>query len=659
MEALTLLGPLLLPLGTALFLNSAGKHLKLNQITLISSLGLIGSFSGFSLMFVFLAVNNFHSKSIIYFNWIDSMGISFGLKWDGLVAVMAILITFLSFIIQLFSSPYMKGDERVARYYVFFNFFVFSMLLLVMASNFLVLFIGWELVGLCSYLLISFWYKKHKASQAGKKAFVLNRMGDFGFLIGLMIIFDLFGSFEYDTIFSNIELINSQQASLICFFLMIGAFGKSAQLPLFSWLPDAMEGPTPASALIHAATMVTAGVFMLVRVAPILNKAPLVLLLIAFIGGLTSFIAAFIAMTQFDIKKILAYSTISQLGYMFLAVGCGAYVAAVFHLITHAFFKALLFLGTGAVIHEMHHEQDIRNMGGLIKKMPLTGFTMLVGTLAISGIPPLAGFWSKDEILGSAFISGGFYLPLWMLGLITAVMTSFYMGRHWIYIFLGEGRSEYALNATEAPRLMRIPLVTLAVGSILIGFINTPFFHGVEKILEEVLINVKVTHSPEGINFIILASISVLAGIVGLFISNILFIQKVTNPLKQLQESPLIPKKIRDTIVKVFSQKNTLTIVSKKFFILIKKLSFNGLYLDLYGKKFLVDGSKSFSRFIAVSIDQLLIDGSVNNLAKIPAYIGNKIKPLQSGYIRSYITVFGIMVLLLIALLVLPFGGLL
>jgi len=658
MEATILLGALLFPLGTALFLNSAGKYLKLNKITLISSLGLLGSFSGFSMMFVLLALNNFHSKNITYFNWIDSMGISFGLQWDGLVAIMTILITFLSLIIQLFSKPYMESDERVARFYVFFNFFVFSMLLLVMASNFLVLFIGWELVGLSSYLLISFWYKKKKAAQAGKKAFILNRVGDFGFLIGLMIIFDLFGSFEYDTIFSNIELLDSQQASMIAFFLMIGAFGKSAQLPLFSWLPDAMEGPTPASALIHAATMVTAGVFMLVRVAPILNKAPQILLLIATIGVLTSFFSAFIAMTQFDIKKILAYSTISQLGYMFLAVGCGAYVAAIFHLITHAFFKALLFLGAGAVIHEMHHEQDIRSMGGLIKKMPTTGFTMLVGTLAISGIPPLAGFWSKDEILGTAFISGGFYLSLWLLGLVTAVMTAFYMGRHWIYIFLGEGRTKDALNANQAPRLMKISLITLAIGSVFIGFINTPFFHGVEKMLEEVLINVEVTHSPTGTNFIILALISVFAGVLGLFISNIIFIQKIINPLKQLQEFPFITKKIRTMLVKAFSQGSPIPSVLKNFFLSIKRLSFNGLYLDLYGKRFLVDGSKSFSRFMAVSIDQLLIDGSINNLAKIPIYIGKKMKPLQSGYIRSYLTVFGIMVLLLVFLFILSFGGL-
>tara|TARA_B100000586_G_C20115471_1_gene432981 strand:+ start:1718 stop:3697 length:1980 start_codon:yes stop_codon:yes gene_type:complete len=658
-EAVLLLLPLIMPLGIAIFLNSAGKFMKLNQITLVSSLGLLGSFSGFSLMFVLLALNNFHSKSITYFKWIDSMGITFSLKWDGLVAVMAILITLLSFIIQLFSSSYMGTDERVSRYYVFFNFFVFSMLLLVLASNFLVLFIGWELVGLSSYLLISFWYKKQSASQAGKKAFVLNRIGDFGFLIALMIIFDLFGSFEYDFIFSNLEVINSQQASIICFFLMMGAFGKSAQLPLFSWLPDAMEGPTPASALIHAATMVTAGVFMLVRVAPILNKAPLVLYLIAAIGVVTSFVAAFIAMTQFDIKKVLAYSTISQLGYMFLAVGSGAYVAAIFHLITHAFFKALLFLGAGAVIHELNHEQDIRNMGGLIKRMPVTGYTMLIGTLAISGIPPLAGFWSKDEILGSVFVAGGFYLPLWMLGLITAVMTAFYMGRHWIYIFLGEAKTENALNAEKAPKLMKVPLIILALGSIFIGFINTPFFHGVEKVLKGVLSDIHVTHPPQGMNFLILASISVLAGLLGLFLSNMIFIQKIKNPIEELKEFPLLPKKLKNLLVNIFGKDNLLTSLVINFFLFLKRLSFNGLYLDLYGKKLFVDTSKSFSRFIAVSIDQLLIDGSINSLAKMPVYIGKQMKPLQSGYVRSYLSIFGLMTILLIALLILSSGGLL
>ena len=284
---------------------------------------------------------------------------------------------------------------------------------------------------------------------------------------------------------------------------------------------------------------------------------------------------------------------------------------------------------------------------------------MLIGTLAISGIPPLAGFWSKDEILGSAFVAGGFYLPLWMLGLITAVMTAFYMGRHWIYIFLGEAKTENASSAKKAPKLMKVPLVILAIGSVFIGFINTPFFHGVEKVLKGVLADVHVTHPPQGINFLILASISVLAGLLGLFLSNIFFIQKIKNPLEELKEFPLLPKKLRELIVNIFGKHNLVTSLAKNFYSFLKKLSFNGLYLDFYGKKVLVDTSKSFSRFIAVSIDQLLIDGSVNSLAKIPVYIGRQMKPLQSGYVRSYLSMFGLMTILLIALLILSSVGLL
>ena len=656
MEELLLLALLLLPLGTAVFINLIGKYLKVNQIAQISSLGLAGAFSISLLLFFLLGLNNFESLSFNYFTWIDAMNVSVGLRWDGLTGVMALLITLLSFIIQLFSVSYMEKDERVATYFVYFNFFVFSMLLLVLSSNFLILFIGWELVGLSSYLLISFWYKKDAASSAGKKAFILNRIGDAGFLIGLMIIFNIFDSFDYDFIFSNTNLLNSNQASLIAFFLMIGAFGKSAQLPLFSWLPDAMEGPTPASALIHAATMVTAGVFMLVRVSPILTKAPNVLFLIAIIGTITAFFASFVAMTQFDIKKILAYSTIAQLGYMFLAVGSGAYVAAIFHLLTHAFFKALLFLGAGAVIHAMDHEQDIRNMGGLIKKMPTTAYTMLIGTLALSGIPPLAGFWSKDEILGSAFVAGGFYLPLWLIGLITAVMTAFYMGRYWILIFLGEERTEQASSAEEVPKLMRVPLVSLAFGSIFVGFVNTPLFHGVEKTLKEVLYNIDVIHPPTGLNFILLASISVLASLVGLFLSNIIFIQKIKDPFKELQDFPLLPKKIRIILGNIFNEERKIFVLINSALLFVKKLSFNALYLDVYGRKVFVDGSKSLSKFVAVSIDQLLIDGLINNLANSSMYIAKKVRTLQSGYLRTYISVFGIMSILLIAFIVLSIG---
>ena len=633
LEKILLLTPLLLPLATAIFLNFVGKYMKVNQIALISSLGLLGSFSATFILFVLLAINDFHSYTFEYYQFISrGLGAStkfeilLELRWDGLVAVMAILITFLSFIIQLFSASYMAEDEKIARYYTYFNFFVFSMLLLVMSGNFVFMFVGWELVGLSSYMLISFWYKKKEASRAGKKAFIINRIGDLGFLIALMMIYNIFGSFNYDHIFDTPILRafyynNSLEYNLICFFLMVGAFGKSAQLPLSSWLPDAMEGPTPASALIHAATMVTAGVFMLVRIAPLLNESPSMSLLIATTGTLTAFFAAFVAITQFDIKKVLAYSTISQLGFMFLAVGSGAYVAAIFHLVTHAFFKALLFLGAGAVIHEMHHEQNIYKMGGLRKKMPVTAAMMGIGTLAISGIPPLAGFWSKDEILASVFSRGGIYYGFWALSLLAAFMTAFYMGRHWLLIFVKEPTSDIE-NIHEAPKNMTRPLILLGIFSIFIGFINTPFFHGLEKVLDETLQSVEVTHLPEGITLAILAVLSIGAGFSGLGLAYLIYIFDIFSYFK----------------------------IKLPFLSEIKLLSKEVLFLNKVGNAIFVRGLKTLSRKVAVTVDNMTIDGIVNGVAKSFLRSSQQISLAQTGLVRNYVVYFGLFMLVLIVI---------
>ena len=454
-----------LPFLTAIFLFLNKKlfnELMTNFFTLNAALL---SFAIAAYSFVALALNKFKGVSIELFQWISNPDISIGFTLDGLSGIMLILVTGLSFVIQLFSTSYMEKDENYNNYYIYFNFFVFSMLLLVMSSNFLVMFFGWELVGLSSYLLISFWSKKPAAAKAGNKAFVINRVGDFGFLIGLMIILDNFNTFDFYKILNNSNEVSENTITLISLFLLLGAFGKSAQFPLFSWLPDAMEGPTPASALIHAATMVTAGVFMLVRISPLLQHSNLASLLITVFGLITALLAAFSAINQYDIKKVLAYSTISQLGFMFIAIGAGAYVAAIFHLVTHAFFKALLFLGAGAVIHSMHHEQDIRKMGGLRKQMPITASMMGVGTLAISGIPPLAGFWSKDEILASVFANGGIYYIFWALTLGAAFLTAFYMGRHWLLIFEKDNGFEHS-DINEAPKAMTRPLLLLGIFSI-------------------------------------------------------------------------------------------------------------------------------------------------------------------------------------------------
>ena len=532
-----------------------------------------------------------------------------------------VLICGLSLVIQLFSTSYMSKDENYTKYFEYFNFFVFSMLLLVLSGNFLVMFFGWELVGLSSYLLISFWSEKKSAARAGNKAFILNRIGDFGFLIGLMMILNEFQTFNFLRIFeSSLETI-PENLDVIIVFLLLGAFGKSAQFPLFSWLPDAMEGPTPASALIHAATMVTAGVFMLVRISPILQFSELSSLIIISMGLLTALIAAFSAINQKDIKKVLAYSTISQLGFMFIAIGSGAYVAAIFHLVTHAFFKALLFLGAGAVIHEMHHEQNIYKMGGLRKKMPVTAAMMGIGTLAISGIPPLAGFWSKDEILASVFSRGGIYYGFWALSLLAAFMTAFYMGRHWLLIFVKEPTSDIE-NIHEAPKNMTRPLILLGIFSIFIGFINTPFFHGLEKVLDETLKSVEVTHLPEGITLAILAVLSIGAGFSGLGLAYLIYIFDIFSYFK----------------------------IKLPFLSEIKLLSKEVLFLDKVGNAIFVKGLKTLSRKVAVTVDNMTIDGIVNGVAKSFLRSSQQISLAQTGLVRNYVVYFGLFMLVLIVI---------
>jgi NADH-quinone oxidoreductase subunit L len=400
---------------------------------------------------------------------------------DPLSSVMLLVVTFVGFLIHVYSTGYMSHDPGYARYMSYLNLFMFAMLTLVLGANYAVLFVGWEGVGLCSYLLIGFWFDRQSASDAGKKAFIVNRIGDAGFLLGMFLVFVTFGSLDFRTVMAAaqhmpVEWAWSGTLTVIAVCLFIGATGKSAQIPLYVWLPDAMEGPTPVSALIHAATMVTAGVYMVARSAVIYAHAPKALLAVAVIGALTAIVAASIGLVQNDIKRVLAYSTVSQLGYMFLACGVGAFVAGIFHLATHAFFKALLFLGSGSVIHGMSGEQDMRKMGGLKDKMPWTHKTMLVGCVAIAGIPPLAGFFSKDEILWSAFKIGGYGRFVWMLGFLVAGLTAFYMFRLYHMTFSGKfrGTHEQEHHVHESPSSMLVPLQVLAVGSIVAGFFGIP-----------------------------------------------------------------------------------------------------------------------------------------------------------------------------------------
>ena len=492
----------LFPAAGATINGLLGKRLPKRLIDIVAC-----SLVGIAFIFALGAVNQLvhlpeHQRhfEVELFTWIPAgMGelrsgglapflIQWGFQLDPLSAVMVLVVTGIGFLIHIYSTGYMAHEGGYYRFFAYLNLFMFSMLTLVLANNFVLMFVGWEGVGLCSYLLIGFYFHKKSAGDAGKKAFIVNRVGDYGFMLGMFLLFTLFGSLDYSTVF---ELVKSKAANgsllpgdamitAVCILLFIGAMGKSAQVPLYVWLPDAMEGPTPVSALIHAATMVTAGVYMVARCNALFVLAPTAMLLVAIVGALTAIFAASIGLVQNDIKKVLAYSTVSQLGYMFLGCGVGAFAAGVFHLMTHAFFKALLFLGSGSVIHALGGEQDIRKMGSLKDKIKTTWWTMLVGTVAIAGFPPLAGFFSKDEILWKAFASERGHWLLWVVGAVAAGMTSFYMFRMMFLTFYGKSRMTHEVehHVHESPASMTVPLQVLAVGSVVAGWLGIPHVIG-------------------------------------------------------------------------------------------------------------------------------------------------------------------------------------
>jgi NADH-quinone oxidoreductase subunit L len=419
-----------------------------------------------------------HGLNVPLWDWIPAgaFNVEIGFHVDALTACLLIVVTTIGLLVHIYSIGYMAHDPGTWRFFAYLNLFMFSMLLLVLADNFLVVFVAWELVGLSSYLLIGFWYRKRTAALASKKAFIVNRVGDVGFALGIMLIFVSLGTLNIQDVIARIGTLDQVTIAAIALLVLSGAMGKSAQFPLHVWLPDAMEGPTPVSALIHAATMVNAGVYLVARANPIFAHAQDAMLVVAGIGIFTAILAASIAFTQTDIKRVLAYSTLSQLGYMFAALGVGAWIAAIFHLMAHGFFKGLLFLDSGSVIHAVHEEQDMRRMGGLSKKIPITYVTMLIGSLAIAGIPPLAGFFSKDEILGEAFRNG--FVVVWVIGIVVAFMTAFYMFRLMGMTFWGPSHVDPAVEPKihESPRSMTVPLVLLAIPSIFIGlFLGLPF----------------------------------------------------------------------------------------------------------------------------------------------------------------------------------------
>ena len=474
MNNLVFLVPLFPLIG--FLINGLGrKSLAKPAIGVIGSASVLASFVVSILLF--LQVKSGGAIIVNYFNFINvaSLKIPFAFQIDQLSSLFLLIITGIGFLIHLYSTAYMTDEEapHFARYFAYLNLFIFSMLLLVMGGNYVIMFIGWEGVGLCSYLLIGFWFKNDNYNYAAKKAFIMNRIGDLGFLLAVFWLINKLGTVTYGDVFANIGKLSPQDITIITALLFVGAMGKSAQLPLYTWLPDAMAGPTPVSALIHAATMVTAGIYMISRSNILYSSAPATQGFIAIIGLATALFAATIALKQNDIKKVLAYSTVSQLGYMFLGLGVGDYTGAVFHVMTHAFFKALLFLGAGSVIHAMHHEQDIRKMGGLKKHLPITNITFLLGCLAIAGVPPFSGFFSKDEILGAAFEKNPI---LYYLGVAGALMTTFYMFRLYAMTFLGKfrGTHEQEHHLHESPAAMTIPLVVLAILAVVGGFLGIP-----------------------------------------------------------------------------------------------------------------------------------------------------------------------------------------
>jgi NADH-quinone oxidoreductase subunit L len=530
----------LLPLLGFIVIGLGNKKLSKGLVGMIGCGTILISFLiVLSLLFPFIN-GTLKETTKTYFDWISVGNLNIPLSFliDPLSVLMMTIITGVGFLIHVYSVGYMHDDEGFARYFSYLNLFVFSMLMLVMGANYLVLFAGWEGVGLCSYLLIGFWFKNQNYNDAAKKAFIMNRIGDLGFLLGMLLLIGEFGSLEYKYIFTEAPKVISPNATLvvsITVLLFIGAMGKSAQIPLYTWLPDAMAGPTPVSALIHAATMVTAGIYMIVRSNVLYSLAPATLEFILIIGVATALFAATIGLVQNDIKKVLAYSTVSQLGFMFIALGLGAYSTAVFHLATHAFFKALLFLGAGSVIHAMSGEQDIRNMGGLKSKLPLTFWTFIIATLAISGIPPFAGFFSKDEILAHAFNQHPF---IWGLGVIGALMTTFYMFRLVFLTFFGKfrGNEHQRSHLHESPLVMTVPLMILAVLSTIGGFIGIPeVLHGnnfLKEFLSPVISSQSELHLSHSLEYALMG-ISTGAVVIVTAITWVIYVKNKTLPSKE------------------------------------------------------------------------------------------------------------------------------
>lgn len=570
---------------------------------------------------LFLKLDAFADKTITYslFDWISAgnLSIPFSFTIDPLSIIFTLIITGVGSLIHLYSTGYMHDDEGFHRFFAYLNLFIFFMLLLVLGSNYLIMFVGWEGVGLCSYLLIGFWFKNTAYNNAAKKAFIMNRIGDLGFLLGMILIYITFGTLTYTDVFEQAKTFGSDQGVItaITLLLFVGAMGKSAQIPLYTWLPDAMAGPTPVSALIHAATMVTAGIYMIARSNILYTLAPISMEVVAITGIITALLAASIGLFQNDIKKVLAYSTVSQLGLMFVALGVGAYTTGVFHVMTHAFFKALLFLGAGSVIHAMGGEQDIRKMGGLKKDLPTTFKTFAIATLAISGIFPLSGFFSKDEILAHAFEHNK---VLWVLGLIASAMTAFYMFRLLFLTFYGSfrGTKEQAHHLHESPASMTIPLVVLATLSVIAGFIGMPAVfhvsHQLDKFLEPVFYQSEMHMLPNHLSHTTEIILMLVATVVALLMIYIAY-----NKFVKRAEIPAEDAAIKGT----------------------QKIIYNKYYVDELYASIITKPLDWLSGVFHKVIDNQIIDGFVNGIGKSFVWTSGIVRQIQTGSIGFYILI--------------------
>ncbi len=556
-------------------------------------------------------------ETVTLWTWAASgdLTVNLDLRVDALTLVMLLVVTSVSFMVHVYSIGYMAHDPGFWRFFTYLPLFVFAMIMLVMANNLLVLFVFWEAVGLCSYLLIGFWFERRSASAAAVKAFLTNRIGDVGFLIGLILVWHVFGTLDYDEIFAQAPAVASAMPgmlTIICLTLFVGAMGKSAQFPLHVWLPDAMEGPTPVSALIHAATMVTAGVYMVARFNPLYVFSADAMIVVALVGAFTALFAATIGLAQNDIKRVLAYSTVSQLGLMFMALGVGAFTAAIFHLATHAFFKGLLFLGSGSVIHGTDEEQDMQRMGGLFGKMRVTGTTYIIGGLALSGIIPLAGFWSKDELLGATLLAGGAGYLLFAMGALASLLTAVYTFRMIFLTFFGSTRMEADRfsHVHESPAVMTIPLLILAVGALFAGFVGVPPEHGlIHDYLHDTFLAAEAAglmHAPSTAFVVTLMAISTVIAVFGILIAFSIYLRKRPAPETIGGAAPFI-----------------------------HALLVNKYYLDDLYDLVVAGGTRSIGWLLAW-FDLNVVDGLVNLVGVVVSLAGNGLRRFQTGRLENY-----------------------